>query len=48
MWYVAYMGVSHGGPLRDALKTAMDVGAPSTFKQFTDRVGSTLRDDLKD
>jgi hypothetical protein len=48
MWYVAYMGVSHGGPMRDALKTAMDVGAPSTFKQFTDRVGGTLRDELKD
>lgn len=48
MWYVAYMGVSHGGPLRDALKTAMDVGAPSSFKQFTDRVGGTLRDGLMD
>ncbi len=41
MWYVAYMGVSHGGPLRDALKQAMNSGAPSSFKQFTDRMGAT-------
>lgn len=44
LWYVAYMGVTHGGPLKGALSQAMASGAPTSFKQFTDRMGSTARD----
>ena len=47
-WFIAYMGVSHGGPVRDKILLAMRSGSPATFKQFTDRVGATLRDELKD
>lgn len=47
MWFVSYMGVNYKGELKDALYRAMKLGPPVTYKQFTDRVGSTLRDDLK-
>lgn len=41
MWYVAYSGVSHGGEVSDALKRAMTLGPPASFKQFTRRVGAS-------
>lgn len=41
MWYIAYSGVAYAGAIDTALKSARDMGAPSTFKQFTDRVGAT-------
>jgi hypothetical protein len=47
MWYVAYTGVNFKGKLKDALDNAMRAGAPATFRQFTDRTGSTLREELK-
>ncbi|MBZ0138061.1 MAG: hypothetical protein K8I27_17025 [Planctomycetes bacterium] len=47
-WFIAYMGVSHGGAVRDKVLLALRSGSPATYKQFTDRVGATLRDDLKD
>lgn len=48
MWFVAYTGVNYKGTLKDALDSAMRLGAPATYKQFTDRVGATMRDELKD
>ena len=47
-WFIAYMGVSHGGVVRDKILLAMRSGSPATYKQFTDRVGQTMRDELKD
>lgn len=47
-WFIAYMGVSHGGVVRDKILLAMRSGSPATYKQFTDRVGATMRDELKD
>lgn len=47
-WFIAYMGVSHGGAVRDKILLAMRSGSPATYKQFTDRVGATMRDELKD
>lgn len=47
MWFVAYTGVNYKGELKDALDRAMKLGPPATYRQFTDRVGSTLREDLK-
>ncbi|MBX3474602.1 MAG: hypothetical protein KF754_09485 [Planctomycetes bacterium] len=41
MWYIAYSGVAYAGAIDSALRAARDLGAPSTFKQFTDRVGAT-------
>jgi hypothetical protein len=47
MWFVGYMGVNYKGELKDGLSRALKLGPPATYKQFTDRVGATLRDDLK-
>lgn len=41
MWFVAYSGVSHGGEVSDALRRAMMLGQPSSFQQFTRRVGAS-------
>ena len=43
LWYVAYSGSPYGGRMFDALKNARDLGKPSSFRQFTDRVGSTYK-----
>ncbi|MCB9894975.1 MAG: hypothetical protein H6839_11040 [Planctomycetes bacterium] len=48
MWYAAYMGVDFKGELHSTLGRAMSAGAPASYKQFTDRMGSTMRDSLKD
>ncbi|MCA8910876.1 MAG: hypothetical protein KDB82_04175 [Planctomycetes bacterium] len=47
MWYIAYTGVNFKGKLKDSLDSAMRLGAPSGYRQFTDRVGSTMREELK-
>jgi hypothetical protein len=44
-WFIAYMGVSHGGVVRDKILLAMRSGSPASYKQFTDRVGATMRDE---
>lgn len=41
LWYIAYTGVAYPGAIDTALKSARDMGQPTTFKQFTDRVGAT-------
>jgi len=41
MWYVAYSGVAYPGVIDTALKNARELGKPSSFSQFTDRVGAT-------
>jgi hypothetical protein len=46
VWYVAYSGYDYSGIVKDKVDTAMKVGVPVT-RQFTDRTGSTLREDLK-
>jgi hypothetical protein len=46
VWYVTYGGYDFGGVVKDGVDTAMKVGAP-ILRQFTDRTGSTLREDLK-
>ena len=43
MWYIAYSGTPYAGRLFDSLKNARDLGQPATFKQFTERVGSTYK-----
>ena len=48
MWFAAYSGVNYKGVVKDALTNAMRLGAPASYKQFTDRVGATMRDELKD
>ncbi|MCA8915546.1 MAG: hypothetical protein KDB90_09050 [Planctomycetes bacterium] len=48
MWYAAYMGVDFKGELHSTLGRSMSAGAPASYKQFTDRMGSTMRDSLKD
>jgi hypothetical protein len=40
-WFVAYGGASYGGELHDRIRNAMARAQPSSFKQFTDRVGAT-------
>jgi hypothetical protein len=46
VWYVTYGGYDYGGVVKDSVDKAMKVGAP-ILRQFTDRTGSTLREDLK-
>jgi hypothetical protein len=46
VWFVTYGGYDYGGTLKDGVDRAMKVGAP-ILRQFTDRTGSTLREDLK-
>ena len=46
VWYVTYGGYDYGGIVKDAIDKSMKVGAP-ILRQFTDRTGSTLREDLK-
>jgi hypothetical protein len=43
LWYVAYSGTPYSGSLFDTLKNARDLGQPSSFSQFTERVGSTYK-----
>lgn len=43
MWYLAYSGVAYPGVIDTALKSARELGKPSSFKQFTDRVGATYK-----
>jgi hypothetical protein len=43
MWYIAYSGTPFAGRLFDSLKNARDLGQPVTFRQFTERVGSTYK-----
>lgn len=45
LWFVTYSGASHGGEVYDAVITAMNIGHPATFKQFTRRTGSTAYGD---
>ncbi|MHC4840364.1 MAG: FmdB family zinc ribbon protein [Planctomycetota bacterium] len=40
-WYVAYSGCRYNDGMASRIKRALENGAPSDFKQFTDRVGST-------
>jgi hypothetical protein len=46
VWYVTYGGYDYGGVVKDAVDRSMKSGAP-ILRQFTDRTGSTLREDLK-
>jgi hypothetical protein len=46
VWYVTYAGYDYGGVVKDAIDKAMKLGTPVP-RQFTDRTGSTLREDLK-
>jgi hypothetical protein len=39
LWYVGYMGVSHGGALLDALRASLGRGRPATAKQVRERTG---------
>lgn len=43
IWYLAYSASPYGGSLFDTLRQARDMGAPSSFSQFTDRVGGTYK-----
>jgi hypothetical protein len=46
VWYVTYAGYDYGGVVKDKIDKAMKLGTPVT-RQFTDRTGATLREDLK-
>lgn len=46
VWYLTYAGYDYGGIVKDAIDKAMKMGTPVP-RQFTDRTGATLREDLK-
>jgi hypothetical protein len=44
MWFASYGGVNYKGAVYDALIDIQTIGKPSSYKQFTDRVGATMKD----
>lgn len=43
MWFASYGGVNYKGAVYDALRDLQTIAKPSTFKQFTDRMGATMK-----